>query len=220
MDKMDGASSFNHTPPSVAVEERPFKVVAFFEAEAAGDEIRVGRGEAAGGQARGDTEAGVEDFQNDARTPSRETAGRFAKIRDEPLRTGRGCGGETRDEHGELLGREAVEKEVRHQQIKIPCGHRPCERIGMDEFHIPLASLRTGTRQHFRTRIHTSDRRRRIRHAQCSQRATVSFAEREDAARCFRREASRAGALESVTRKQPFQPAIMWGDAIKAHAPL
>ncbi len=131
--------------------------------------------------------------------------------------------GKTRDEHGELLGGEAIEKEVGDHQIETRSGRLPVERIGMDEFNRVSAqsmSQRTRTRtfQHPRTCIYAHESRGWKCAQQFHKAAPISLAEHQHIARRgdFADEC-RAAALKLAARKQPFHPAVMRRETVEAH---
>ena len=161
----------------------------------------------------------IHDGKENPRGQMTPAARRLAKIGDQPLGIRGGGLGQLCNHRRQRLVREAIEKEMGHDQIVASLLERELPEIGLNEVHLrPSPEPRTRERNHTRARVHTIDLRPGMYPHELDKETSVAFADDEGPARRFDLPQQREPRLlELIAKNDSLERAIKRRDPVKTH---
>src|SRR5690242_7616580 len=144
-----------------------------------------------------------------------------AKLRDQPSRLGRGSVRQTRDQWFQIHLIEAIEKEVRDDQVVLSSRQRRSTRVVVSIGDVFRAGASPSQIQHPRAYIDVIDARIRSGRQQCRQRTAVAIAQRQHPPRIgYIAQKRSSPPFERAPEARILKPAIPARDAIAVHGAL
>jgi len=155
--------------------------------------------------------------------PAEEPAGGDPKIAEPPRSSGDGSLGQSGYQFLQVLGTEAIEKEVGDDQVETAFWQWPSQSVRTDILDakriqaVPLQSF-PGQLQHAGTRIDARQLRRRPLLPAFKQETAVAFAqEQHPARRIIAPQECGPAPLQFVARQDQLEPAVMWRQKVETH---